>query len=294
MTLTGWILLAVTGLALFGFAMVEIGKQGKKHPTEANNYSSSRANETNQQNAENRTNKEEYDAGNPNWLSAAEKHSGVFLVIVTGLLVLMTAFLWRATDALVQGSERIGDRQIGELKKSADAAMKAAKAAEDSVRHAMATTHLEQRAWVAHTGIEGAPETGREFEAVVTIQNTGRTFAKNLKFMIVHETLPKGKLPDFSVEDAEGALEKVESVILLAPDAKTGFPTKNDVHEPITQPQVDSFRSGEQTLFVHGKMTYDDIFGCPHWTTFCYRLLPHNFRYRTYEKHNDSDDNQCR
>jgi hypothetical protein len=145
---------------------------------------------------------------------------------------------------------------------------------------------------VAPVAIDGVPEVGKEFQAVVTVKNTGRTFAKNLKFRITHETIPAGQLPTFS-EDREGALDKVESVILLPPDGPTGLPTVNDVHAPVASGTIDLLRRGEVTLFIHGRMTYEDIFGCTHWTTFCYRLLPENFRYRTYETHNDTDDNQC-
>ena len=161
MTLSGWILVAVIGLSLFGFAMFEIGKrQHKEQPSQTDKYPGDGMDETNQQDAGNRAEEKERDEGN--LFGFAEKHSGAFLVIVTALLVLMT-----------------------------------------------------------------------------------------------------------------------------------GFPTVNKIHKPLTQDEVDMFKKGDVSLFVHGKMTYDDIFGCPHWTKFCYRLLPHNFHYRTHEQHNDADDSRC-
>jgi hypothetical protein len=62
-------------------------------------------------------------------------------------------------------------------------------------------------------------------------------------------------------------------------------------HE-ITQSDLDGIRHGDLTLFVHGRMTYDDMFGCAHWTSFCTRLKP-DLKYASYGKHNDADQNRC-
>src|SRR5882724_6582369 len=133
MSFTGWTLIALVGLALFGFAMFEVGKKRteKNHPSQTNNYSNGGAHEPNQKNAGDRADEEK--AADGDLLNFSEKHSGLFLVIVTGLLVLVTGFLWIATRDLVKSSERIGYQQVREMKKSADATTKAAKAAEDSV-----------------------------------------------------------------------------------------------------------------------------------------------------------------
>jgi hypothetical protein len=51
MSLPGWILIAIVGLALFGWATFEIGKrQRPERPTQANAYSSGGTNETNHEN----------------------------------------------------------------------------------------------------------------------------------------------------------------------------------------------------------------------------------------------------
>jgi hypothetical protein len=92
----------------------------------------------------------------------------------------------------VKGSERIGHQQVQEMKKSNAATMKAAKAAEASVELARRNIQLGQRAWVAPVAIDGVPEVGKEFQAVVTVKNTGRTLLRILNL----ELRTKPSLPD--------------------------------------------------------------------------------------------------
>ena len=69
--------------------------------------------------------------------------------------------------------------QLREMRKSTDAATRAAKAAEDSITFARNSAHLDQRAWVAPIDVTGKPEEGKPYKVAVTFKNTGRTFAKN-------------------------------------------------------------------------------------------------------------------
>jgi hypothetical protein len=171
-----------------------------------------------------------------------------------------------------------------EMRKSTDAATQAIQLAKES-------SHLDQRAWVAHMEIQGTIEYGKEFEAVVRIKNTGKTFAKNLTFTIAHEALAQGQTPDFT-EDIESVSDQHKSVILLAPGGETGLPIENKAHRSLTREELNAFTDGTATIFVHGKIVYDDVFNCRHWTKFCFYLLP-NLKFRTYNKHNDADNNEC-
>jgi hypothetical protein len=126
-------------------------------------------------------------------------------------------------------------------------------------------------------------------------ENTGRTFAKNLTMRAVVELITeKRKEPDLSLEDRRAA-RKESSVSLLAlnDDYEIDIELRKQAppHE-ITQSDLDGIRDGNLTIFVHGKMTYDDIFGCAHWTSFCTRLKP-DLTYASYGKHNDTDQNRC-
>lgn len=104
----------------------------------------------------------------------------------------------------------------------------------------------------------------------------------------------KEKEPDFSLEDS-GAARKESNVSLLAPndeyEMEIELRKQTPPHE-ITQSDLDRIRDGSLIMFVHGRMTYDDIFGCTHWTTFLDQLKP-DLTYTSYGKHNDTDQNRC-
>jgi hypothetical protein len=293
MSSTGWILIALVGLALFGFAMFEMGKKRteKNHPSQTSNYSNRGTNEPNQENASDGSDEEKTDDSGV--LSFAEKHSGLFLVIVTALLTLMTGFLWNATKSLVRSSERIGNRQVEEMRKSADAATKAAKAAEASITFAEENAHLDQRAWVAFINVSGTPVVDSSLSVAVKVKNSGKTFAKNLRMYVYFQETKEGGKPDFSEDETS---HSGGSVFLLAPNGE--YESKTDVFSGITetgkvtQGQIDDWKTGKKNFFVCAKLTYDDIFGCSHWTTLC-NYLSRDLQYRAYREHNDADDNRC-
>ena len=41
-------------------------------------------------------------------------------------------------------------------------------------------------------------------------------------------------------------------------------------------------------MYAYGRITYEDVFGCPHWTTFCWSLMP-TTEWRAFKDHNDTD-----
>ena len=160
-----------------------------------------------------------------------------------------------------------------------------------------ANNHLDQRAWVALTNVEGIPAVGQIFTVTVTVKNTGKTFAKNFRMPVVIEKLPKDKKPDFGWADLE-ADKRSGSVSLLPPNAEYGTNTEVDITATgkppadVTQAQIDEIKSGEYSIFIYGKLHYTDIFNCEHWTTFCSEILP-TMKYRICTEHNDADNNNC-
>jgi hypothetical protein len=183
--------------------------------------------------------------------------------------------------------------QLKQMKKSTDAAIKAANAAEASVKQARGTAHRDQRAWVAVIDTEGIPELGKTFSVNLTVQNSGKTFAKDLNIRGVVELTEEGKEPDFSLEDF--APRRNDSSISLMPP-NTEYVMSIGLRKPtppdeITQSDLDRIRSGKLAIFIHGKMTYDS-FDCSHWTSFCTRLKS-DLKYASCGKHNDADQNRC-
>jgi hypothetical protein len=141
----------------------------------------------------------------------------------------------------------------------------------------------------------GVPEVGKIFTVNLAALNSGKTFTKNLTMRVVVEVITEeGKEPDFSLEESAAA-RKDSSVSLLPPNAEyvmnIELRKQTPPHE-ITQSDLDELRAGALTIFVHGKITYDDVFGCAHWTSFCTRLKS-DLKYASYGKHNDADQNRC-
>jgi hypothetical protein len=221
--------------------------------------------------------------------------SALFGVIVSFLLVVVSFLSFCAIACAMCVQAGIYFFQLKQIQKSAAAATKAASAVEASVKQARGTFRDDQRAWVHLVDIQGIPEVGIIFSVDLVAENTGRTFAKNLTMRAVVELITeKEKEPNFSLE-GRGAARKESSVSLLAPnfDYEMAIELRKEAppHE-ITQSDLDAIRDGNLTIFVHGKITYDDIFGCAHWTSFCTRLKP-DLTYASYGKHNDTDQNRC-
>lgn len=218
--------------------------------------------------------------------------SALLSVIISFLLVVGVSFLMFCAICVQAG---IYFFQVKHMKKSIEAATKAANAAEASVRQVRRTARHDQRAWVALVDIQGFPEVGTIFEVNLVAQNSGKTFAKNVTMRAVVELITeKGNEPDFSLEDTAAARQN-SGVSLLAPNADYVMDIELRKQTPpheITQSDLDGIRHGDLTIFVHGKITYDDVFGCAHWTSFCTRLKP-DLKYASYGKHNDADENRC-
>jgi hypothetical protein len=217
--------------------------------------------------------------------------AALFSIIVSFLLVLVISFLMFCAICVQAGIYLL---QVRQMKKSTEAATRAANAAETSVREVRRTARRDQRAWVAAVDIQGIPEVGTIFSVNLVAQNSGKTFAKNVTMRAVVEIAQKGEEPDFSLEDSDSA-RKASSISLLAPNADYVMDIelrKQTAPHEITQSDLDGIRSGNLTIFVHGRITYDDVFGCGHWTSFCTRLKP-DLKYASYGKHNDADQNRC-
>jgi hypothetical protein len=88
----------------------------------------------------------------------------------------------------------------------------------------------------------------------------------------------------------------VISNVLLPPNAVSSVTLNAQSESKVVQEDIDLLKSGKYRLLVFGRFEYD-IFGCPHWTTFCsflqYREISGGWNYMSYKKYNDADNNRC-
>ena len=211
------------------------------------------------------------EAAQSNWTQSEKYHFCLEVILaVIGLIALYVYYF-----------------QLEEMRKSTNAATRAAKAAEDSITLTREMSRLDQRAWVAPIAFEGIPEAGKPLTVNVEYKNSGKTFARNLQISFFAHTVAKGKEPNFDRVNDEPKGER--STVLLSPGAESASPR---VFQPITKDEMKRINSGDLEFFIYGKMTYLDVFDFPHWTTFCARYNKNGY-YTLYHKHNEADNDRA-
>jgi hypothetical protein len=155
---------------------------------------------------------------------------------------------------------------------------------------------VDQRAWLAAYDIRGIPKANEIYDISIDIKNTGKTFAKNFWINPVVAPRKKGVIPNFADEEARAVSDPGQggfiSKTFLPPGGSTTV--KITVSPKLTAKDVTNFMSGEMAVWVFGKISYDDVFKCPHWTTFCSVLTLTArgiWEYSTYSEFNETDEN---
>ncbi len=149
---------------------------------------------------------------------------------------------------------------------------------------------IDQRAWLAIKFTPfPAPSPGATVPAPILIANVGKTVAKNVRSWVFFRKLPIStpiELRDFAQVDPASlptgepvpAWSKFVTGVLFPNDpvanqqiAMASTPVGRSAPEAVVWDQAlaDQWARGEIDLALHGKFTYDDAAGNPHWTTFC-------------------------
>lgn len=195
-------------------------------------------------------------------------------------------------DAAQQFSDTAEDIN-GRMSDAVDQLSAAASNARAGIKATQDAMRLEQRAWVAASGIVGTPAAGQQFIVQFMAVNSGRTFAKHFAMVSTVEIAKPGTKLFF--DKTEGA--SYNSVSILSPNAVytakstvTGEGSSPVLPNP-TQSDIDKIKTGEIEISAFGRMDYIDIFKVPHWSVFCYRLQ-RDLSWASCDEHNDADENQ--
>ena len=125
----------------------------------------------------------------------------------------------------------------------------------------------DQRAWVYISDvIPPVMDTKTAWNAVLDIKNTGKTPATNVQLQVLGEFEKKGEKPRLP--------EKLLLVKGLIPPNGLFHATLGDQVKPIDSAGASALMSGDLVFWVHGKITYDDVFKKPHSVKFCYYFIP--------------------
>jgi len=173
-----------------------------------------------------------------------------------------------AADKIRQAAENmvVQDQKIADnSQKALDASNIQSKAVLDA---SIAASRNDQRAWVAQIGMGcDAPEVGKVMKGFVTWNNSGKTFAKQVK-PLVHFAFVPTPVPDDTtlMKYAGFAILPVGSIGVLAPNGQ--YKTPLETKAPIDETDKERI-SGTWYTYIWGEMTYEDIFGRAHNTIFC-------------------------
>lgn len=216
-----------------------------------------------------------------------------YLKVQIGLLIATTlAFIAAAIYALIAYHQLgIMRNATDATKESADATKDAVQVAKDALKANIDMAHREQRAWVGPTRIV-RPESkdatdepifikkGLSARFEIIIVNSGKSPAREVKadkncflLPLKDQLVPKYTHPKISV----GVLQPNMSYRLIT------------TISPLPTSDIDSIKNGDKILYVFGKITYEDIFRIPHWTTFCMKLIPSLDNFSACDTYNDAD-----
>lgn len=202
------------------------------------------------------------------------------------LQLLLTVGTWLAfiAAAIYAG---IATRQLHEMKLATVATQQAATAAATSADTQTRAFHLEERAWV-RASPRNAPTfvVGKEIVIPLAILNSGKTPALDFHSDVAVRLLKKKELPEFVYKENSGhPVYKIKggTIFPTEPSAPTTtvdyvllehgkeFIHRNAKPVILTAELSENLKLGDDTwVAVLGQFAYNDVFGIPHWTHFCW------------------------
>ena len=224
----------------------------------------------NKENSQCKSKQKTTEAARPHWgLTWSQWLNLVFTAVIAVAAVLYTISAFRQLDVLSKQSKALEgtlmetQEIVRATKDGANAAMRSADAAEKAVEATINSIRLEQRAWVGvkHMRWRREFKKGEKLEAVISVENTGRTPALDVIVKKGSGTVyPTKKILSRPVR-GETAL------IVIAPN--NSFASLRTVSEGLTETDIRLLKSGERSVYVYGTITYLDIFKRTHKTGFC-------------------------
>jgi hypothetical protein len=154
--------------------------------------------------------------------------------------------------------------QVELARVQAEAAKRAADAAEKSIAANLEAFRLGQRAWVGVKGIrlKGERKEGERLEAVIIVENTGRTPALE----VVVQKAVSAAYP--TKEALRQPVKGGKAIFVLAPN--NNFLSLKTVTESLSETDLRALESEKRGVFyLYGIITYKDIFDRRHETGFC-------------------------
>jgi hypothetical protein len=164
--------------------------------------------------------------------------------------------------------------------------------------------HLEQRAWMNVLVGKAALQDGSPINMPIRIINSGKTPAHNVQGVVVINLLEEKDQPDFNYRSGHPRYAINTGIAIPNfpsdmswPVLPKHVPKGKPVNPIVTTSEIRTgIQDGSLYIVVHGRITYDDIFGTKHWIKFCSYAhnvvgVPEQFTADTCGPYNDVDKN---
>jgi hypothetical protein len=187
------------------------------------------------------------------------ENSNRLIAAATIVIAVAAGFTWweaheggGQTDRIIAADERIArgiENTVGQANKSFNASLE--------------TARTDQRAWVGVVKLNSFNfKTGPNYFIPFDIVNSGKTPALNVRTKATLKTLEKGTqfIPTYQPPTTVPSLSVVQPQMHME---LTTLPID------ISASQFANIKNGRGILYAYGDITYDDIFGKSHETTFC-------------------------
>ena len=133
---------------------------------------------------------------------------------------------------------------------------------------------VDQRAWLSVVIPLNFSLEDKFIPVSIQIANTGKTPAKEIEGDIVATVLKKGEEPsfDFSTDHPRnrihaGVIFPNGPINITVPIVRYGAQAPEAIQPtPALRQEI---ANGESFIIFYGKITYSDVFGTSHWTSFC-------------------------
>lgn len=152
------------------------------------------------------------------------------------------------------------------------------KRAEKTLNATLENFRTEQRAWVGlklitrgSLGIEGPfIQEGQKLDAKICILNSGKSLARKVKISMTAQDVPTGVDP-IKKQRTSG----FSNIGVMQPEFMDFLtPPTIPVEGVATKSFIENITSGRKVIYLTGKITYEDTFQRPHFSTFCLQLRP--------------------
>jgi hypothetical protein len=181
--------------------------------------------------------------------------------------------------------------QLGEMRKTT-------KATQQSVTDAQLNFRRDERAWMGFSFVPGTITftVGKSFFVPTLLINTGKTPAKNVEGNIVVGIFERGKPLDFAYTSghtnyriAAGTIFPNGSITESFQAIRHGETSAEAI--VIDKPLLGELLNSTKLVIVHGKVTYEDIFGVQHWTRYCRVVSNPSLIPNDCMRYNETDEN---